>query len=191
MKKSIVWGVAASLVSGVAWAHPGHGLTTGFATGFLHPLTGWDHLLVMLSLGVWAARRPQGQGWQLPVLFVLAMAVAALTAMTWLSVSMAELLVAFSVLVMGALLLAEIKLSRSIQLAGVAVIAAAHGYLHGVELGNHWAALAGMVVATALLHGVGWALGRQPQSWASSVSRGLGGIMLVLGAYLGASLLWA
>ncbi|WP_024929626.1 HupE/UreJ family protein [Methylophilus sp. OH31] len=191
MKKSIVWGVAASLVSGVAWAHPGHGLTTGFAAGFLHPLTGWDHLLVMLSLGVWAARRPQGQGWQLPVLFVLAMAVAALTAMTWLSVSMAELLVALSVLVMGALLLAEIKLSRSIQLAGVAVIAAAHGYLHGVELGNHWAALAGMMVATALLHGVGWGLGRQPQSWASSVSRGLGGIMLVLGAYLGASLLWA
>ncbi|WP_047514440.1 HupE/UreJ family protein [Methylophilus sp. Q8] len=191
MKKSIVWGVAASLVSGVAWAHPGHGLTTGFATGFLHPLTGWDHLLVMLSLGVWAARRPQGQGWQLPVLFVLAMAVAALTAMTWLSVSMAELLVALSVLVMGALLLAEIKLSRSIQLAGIAVIAAAHGYLHGVELGNYWAALAGMVVATALLHGVGWALGRQPRSWASSVSRGLGGAMLVLGAYLGASLLWA
>jgi urease accessory protein len=191
MKKSIVWGVAASLVSGVAWAHPGHGLTTGFAAGFLHPLTGWDHLLVMLSLGVWAARRPQGQGWQLPVLFVLAMAVAALTAMTWLSVSMAELLVALSVLVMGTLLLAEMKLSRSIQLAGVTVIAAAHGYLHGVELGNHWAALAGMVVATALLHGVGWALGRQPQSWARSVSRGLGGIMLVLGAYLGASLLWA
>jgi len=191
MKKSIVWGVAASLVSGVAWAHPGHGLTTGFAAGFLHPLTGWDHLLVMLSLGVWAARRPQGQGWQLPVLFVLAMAVAALTAMTWLSVSMAELLVALSVLVMGTLLLAEIKLSRSIQLAGVAVIAAAHGYLHGVELGNHWAALAGMVVATALLHGVGWAFGRQPQSWASSVSRGVGGVMLVLGAYLGASLLWA
>ncbi|HCU84713.1 HupE/UreJ family protein [Methylophilus sp. UBA6697] len=191
MKKSIVWGVAASLVSGVAWAHPGHGLTTGFAAGFLHPLTGGDHLLVMLSLGVWAARRPQGQGWQLPVLFVLAMGVAALMAMTWLSVSMAELLVALSVLVMGALLLAEIKLSRSVQLAGVAVIAAAHGYLHGVELGNHWAALAGMMVATALLHGVGWALGRQPQSWANSVSRGLGGIMLVLGAYLGASLLWA
>jgi urease accessory protein len=191
MKKSIVWGVAASLVSGVAWAHPGHGLTTGFAAGFLHPLTGGDHLLVMLSLGVWAARRPQGQGWQLPVLFVLSMAVAALTAMTWLSVSMAELLVALSVLVMGALLLAEIKLSRSIQLAGIAVIAAAHGYLHGVELGNHWVALAGMVVATALLHGVGWALGRQPRSWASSVSRGLGGVMLVLGAYLGASLLWA
>jgi urease accessory protein len=191
MKKIMLLALLALTASASAYAHPGHGLESGFAAGLMHPLTGWDHLLVMLSLGVWAARRPQGQGWQLPVLFVLAMAVAALTAMTWLSVSMAELLVALSVLVMGALLLAEIKLSRSIQLAGVAVIAAAHGYLHGVELGNHWAALAGMVVATALLHGVGWELGRQPQSWASSVSRGLGGVMLVLGAYLGVNLLWA
>lgn len=191
MKKNILFAIAALVASTSAFAHPGHGLASGFAAGLMHPLTGWDHLLVMLSLGIWAARRPQGQGWQLPVVFVLAMAAAALTAMTWLSVSMAELLVVASVLLMGALLLADIKMSRSVQLAGVAVIAAAHGYLHGVELGNHWAALAGMVLATALLHGLGWMLGRQPQAWAQSVARALGGCMLVLGAYLGASLLWA
>lgn len=184
MKKNILLAIAGLVASTSAFAHPGHGLTVGFIAGFLHPLTGWDHLLVMLSLGLWAARRPQGQGWQLPLLFVVAMAVAALTAMTWLSVSLAELLVAASVLVMGALLLAEVAVSRSVQLAGVAVIAAAHGYLHGVELGSHWAALAGMVVATALLHGIGWWLGRQPQSWARSASRLLGGMMLVFGACL-------
>ncbi|MBF4987226.1 HupE/UreJ family protein [Methylophilus sp. 14] len=184
MKKSIFLGVTVSLMSGMAWAHPGHGLSHGFAAGLLHPLTGWDHLLVMLSLGVWAARRPQGQGWQLPVLFVVGMAAAALTAMTWLSVSLAELLVAASVLVMGGLLLAEVAVSRSVQFAGVAVIAAAHGYLHGVELGGHWTALAGMMVATALLHGVGWLLGRQTQPWAKSASKLLGGLMLVFGACL-------
>jgi urease accessory protein len=191
MKKNILFAIAALVASTSAFAHPGHGMASGFAAGLMHPLTGWDHLLVMLSLGIWAARRPQGQGWQLPVVFVLAMAAAALTAMTWLSVSMAELLVVASVLLMGALLLADIKMSRSVQLAGVAVIAAAHGYLHGVELGNHWAALAGMVLATALLHGLGWVLGRQPQAWAQSVAKGLGGCMLVLGAYLGTGLLWA
>lgn len=186
MKKSIFLGIAASLTSGMAWAHPGHGLVSGFAAGFLHPLTGWDHLLVMLSLGVWAARRPKGQGWQLPVMFMVVMAVAAFTAMTWLSASLAEVLVAASVLLMGGLLLADVAISRSIQLAGVAVIAAAHGYLHGIELGSAWAALAGMVLATALLHALGWWLGRQPQSWARSASRLLGGLMLVFGA----SLLW-
>ena len=191
MKKNILLAIAGLVASTSALAHPGHGLASGFAAGFLHPLTGWDHLLVMLSLGLWAARRPQGQGWQLPVLFVVTMAAAALTAMTWLSVSLAELLVVASVLLMGALLLADIKMSRSVQLAGVAVIAAAHGYLHGIELGSHWAALAGMVLATALLHGCGWVLGRQPQVWAKTVAKALGGCMLVLGAYLGTCLLWA
>lgn len=184
MRKVIFFALAALAASSSAFAHPGHGLENGFAAGFMHPLTGWDHLLVMLSLGVWAARRPQGQGWPLPVMFVVVMALAALTAMTWLSVSMAELLVTASVLIMGGLLLAEVKVSRSVQLAGVAVIAAAHGYLHGVELGSRWTALAGMVMATALLHGLGWWLGRQPQSWARPVSRALGGLMLIIGACL-------
>lgn len=187
MKKSIVWGIAASLVSGAAWAHPGHGLTAGFAAGFLHPLTGWDHLLVMLSLGIWAARRPQGQGWQLPVLFVVAMTAAALMAMSWMSVSLAELLVAASLMVMGGLLMTEVSLSRGVQLAGVTVIAAAHGYLHGLELGSQWTALLGMVLATAVLHGLGWWLGKQRQAWSMPASKVLGGVMLVLGA----SLLWA
>jgi len=184
MKKNILLAIAGLVASTSAFAHPGHGLASGFVAGFLHPLTGWDHLLVMLSLGVWAARRPQGQGWQLPVMFVVAMAVAAFTAMSWLSASLAEVFVAASVLLMGGLLLADVAISRGIQLAGVAVIAAAHGYLHGIELGSHWAALAGMVLATALLHSLGWWLGRQTQPWAQPVSKLLGGLMLVFGASL-------
>lgn len=187
MKKSILWGILASVASGVAEAHPGHGLTAGFAAGFMHPLTGWDHLLVMLSLGIWAARRPQGQGWPLPLLFVLVMTLAALTAMSWLSATFAEVMVAASVLMMGALLLSEVSVSRTVQLAGVTVIAAAHGYLHGLELGSHWSALVGMVTATAMLHGAGWLMGRQRQPWATHASRLLGAMMLLMGL----SLIWA
>ncbi len=187
MKKSILWGILASLASGVAEAHPGHGLTAGFAAGFMHPLTGWDHLLVMLSLGIWAARRPQGQGWPLPLLFVLVMTLSALTAMAWLSASFAEVMVAASVLIMGALLLSEMSVSRTLQWAGVTVIAAAHGYLHGLELGSHWAALVGMVTATAMLHVAGWLMGHLRQSWATHASRLLGALMLLLGI----GLIWA
>ncbi len=187
MKKSILWGILASLASGVAEAHPGHGLTAGFAAGFMHPFTGWDHLLVMLSLGIWAARRPQGQGWPLPLLFVLVMTLSALTAMAWLSASFAEVMVAASVLIMGALLLSEVSVSRTLQWAGVTVIAAAHGYLHGLELGSHWAALVGMVTATAMLHVAGWLMGHLRQSWATHASRLLGALMLLLGI----GLIWA
>jgi urease accessory protein len=182
MKKSILWGIVASLVSGVAYAHPGHDLHAGFATGFMHPLTGWDHLLVMLSLGIWAARRPQ-QGWQLPVLFVSVMALFAALAMVWFPMTLAEVLVAASVLVMGGLLIAKIALSKGMQLSVVALMAAMHGYVHGAELGSNWSALAGMVLATASLHGLGWLLGRQQQPWLKAVTQLLGGIMMGLGAY--------
>ncbi|MGP1715973.1 MAG: HupE/UreJ family protein [Methylophilus sp.] len=183
MKKSILLAIGASVVSGSAYAHPGHDLQVGFASGFLHPLTGWDHLLVMLSLGIWAARRPAQQGWQLPVLFVSVMAVFAALAMVWLPMSLAEVLVAASVLVMGGLLIVKGQFSRGAQFSVVALVAAAHGYVHGTELGQSWNALGGMVLATAGLHGLGWVLGRQQQPWLKMVTRLLGAVMMGLGAY--------
>ena len=43
------------LTPSVALAHPGHGI--GFLAGLEHPLTGMDHLLAMLAIGLWAAAR--------------------------------------------------------------------------------------------------------------------------------------
>ena len=183
MKKNILLALVALTASTSAFAHPGHGLETGFATGFMHPLTGWDHLLVMLSLGIWAARRPAAQGWQLPVVFVGVMAVSALSVMLWLPLSLAEWMVAASVLVMGGLLSANIKLARSVQVAIVTLAAAAHGYLHGIELDNRYSALFGMVLATACLHAIGWMVGRQQQPWLQKTIQLLGGLMVGLGAY--------
>lgn len=182
MKKNILLALAALAASTSAFAHPGHGLETGFATGFMHPLTGWDHLLVMLALGIWAARRPAAQGWQLPVLFVGVMALAATLAMTWLPISLAETLVAASVLVMGVLLVSKLQVNRTLQIGVVSLAAAAHSYMHGLELGSQWSALAGMVVATASLHLLGWLLGRQSHPRLQQATQLLGGIMLGLGA---------
>ena len=182
MKKNILLVLVALTASTSAFAHPGHGLETGFAAGLMHPLTGWDHLLVMLSLGIWAARRPAAQGWQLPVLFVAVMAVSASFAMAWLPVALAEALVAASVVVMGLLLVSYLKVNRAVQIGVVSIAAAAHGYLHGMEIGNQWSGLAGMVLATAILHGCGWVLGRQTSSRIQQLTQLLGGVMLGLGA---------
>ncbi len=184
MKKNILLTLAALAASTSAFAHPGHGLETGFAAGFMHPLTGWDHLLVMLSLGIWAARRPAAQGWQLPVLFVGVMALAASIAMTWLPVTLAETLVAASVLVMGVLLVSNVKVNRAIQVGVVGVAAVAHGYLHGMEIGNQWSGLAGMVLATTILHALGWVLGRQTNTHLQNATKVLGGVMLGLGTFI-------
>lgn len=47
--------LAGSGLSAAALAHAGHEQHSSFMTGFLHPLTGWDHLLALLLLGVFIA----------------------------------------------------------------------------------------------------------------------------------------
>ena len=44
------------LVSPFALAHSGLGHTAGLADGFMHPVTGLDHLLVAIAAGFWAGR---------------------------------------------------------------------------------------------------------------------------------------
>ncbi|HSI46355.1 MAG TPA: HupE/UreJ family protein [Methylophilus sp.] len=182
MKKIILLAIAALVTSSSAFAHPGHGLESGFAAGLMHPVTGWDHLLVMFALGIWAARRPTAQGWQLPVLFVSVMTVSASFTMAWLPIVLAEVLVAASVVVMGLLLISPLNISRPLQIGVISIAAAAHGYLHGMEIGNQWSGLVGMVTATAILHALGWVLGRQSHPQLQKATQLLGGAMLGLGA---------
>lgn len=52
----------------LAYAHAGAG--EGFLRGFQHPLGGIDHVLVMIAVGVWAARRGSRALWLLPATFV-------------------------------------------------------------------------------------------------------------------------
>jgi len=44
------------LASPFALAHSGLGYTVGLADGFMHPVTGLDHLLVAIAAGFWAGR---------------------------------------------------------------------------------------------------------------------------------------
>jgi urease accessory protein len=41
-----------------ALAHSGHPEAAGLVAGLLHPLTGADHLLALLAVGIWSARQP-------------------------------------------------------------------------------------------------------------------------------------
>jgi hydrogenase/urease accessory protein HupE len=46
------------------------GSSHGFTDGFLHPLTGWDHLLAMFAVGLWAAQHRGRALWLIPLSFV-------------------------------------------------------------------------------------------------------------------------
>src|SRR2546423_13386583 len=49
------WTLAVLLAAALpAAAHPGHGPISGFVAGVQHPLSGMDHLLAMIAVGLWA-----------------------------------------------------------------------------------------------------------------------------------------
>ncbi len=189
MKNQIILGVTLSLVSGLAMAHPGHGIGGGFASGFMHPLLGWDHLLVMLAVGVWAAKLGGQARWQLPLTFLAVMTLGAILGIASISFQGIETAIAASLMAMGLLLILHLPFSRRTQLLFTALFAILHGIAHGVELNlGSWQAnaspLIGMLIATALLHAIGYALGKQQHKlvqWSQSL---LAGVMLGFGASL-------
>jgi urease accessory protein len=48
--------VLAALLPAAAMAHPGHESGHNLMAGFLHPLTGLDHVLVIAAVSAWAAQ---------------------------------------------------------------------------------------------------------------------------------------
>lgn len=136
----------------------------GFADGLLHPLTGLDHLAAMLAVGVWSAltaRQARDMVWA-PLAFAAMLLAGALAGFAGLPLPAVEPMIAASLLVLGLLLVTKLHLPGPAAAALVGVFAVFHGVAHGVELAGETggaAALAGMVLATALLHTVGLAAG--------------------------------
>ena len=54
--KRILGALALLLTPPLAFAHPGHG-DNGLMAGICHPISGLDHLLAMLAVGLWAAQQ--------------------------------------------------------------------------------------------------------------------------------------
>lgn len=176
--------------SNVAFAHPGHelvgnNLESAYA-GFMHPLTGWDHLLVMLAIGVWASKLGGKARWQLPLTFLASMTIGAIMGLAGITFSGVETAIAASVMAMGLLLAINLPIPAISRIGIVAVFAVFHGLAHGVELHSQqgYAVLGGMLIATALLHAAGLLLGSQRVQLAKWLQTGLALVMMLVGGYL-------
>lgn len=146
-----------------AMAHSGSGALGGFTAGFAHPLSGLDHLLAMVSVGIWGAilRRPLLI--TLPIVFPAMMAVGGLIGLLRLPVPSVELGIAFSVLALGAAIAFEWKAPVAAAVLVVAVFAMFHGYAHGRELPHAADPVlysVGFMLATGLLHLAGIGIGQ-------------------------------
>ncbi|MFT7723566.1 MAG: HupE/UreJ family protein [Roseateles sp.] len=157
MKKTLP--LLLALPAAPALAHTGgHSHLGGFVDGVLHPLTGPDHLAAMLAVGLWSAmalRHPL----RAPLAFAASLLAGALLAMAtgWQMPAM-EAAITVSLAVLGLLVALRLAMPPAAGAATAAVLAFSHGAAHGLEL-HGAAALAGMVLGTAALHGAGLALG--------------------------------
>jgi urease accessory protein len=161
----------------LASAHILLGTSHGFQDGFLHPLTGWDHLLAMVAVGLWAAQHRGRALWLVPLSFVSVMMLGGILGLTGVYLPGAELAIAISVLALGGLVATMTRFTPSLSMAVVGLFALFHGYAHGHEMPAAAGAFpfsVGFVMATALLHGLGIAAGlslqKQPRvlRWAGA-----------------------
>lgn len=149
-----------------AMAHPAayHVMNASGAAldGFLHPLTGIDHLLVMVAVGLWAVRLGGRALWILPCAFVLPMILGGVAGMETAPRPVIEHGITASLLLLGAALGMAWKPSLPVSMTVVALSGICHGFAHGAEMpmgSLPLLFLAGMVAATFLLHAVGVAAG--------------------------------
>jgi urease accessory protein len=185
---AIAAGLALVLVyAAPAYAHVGGGGLGGFASGFTHPIFGYDHLLAMLAVGIWGAQMGGRAVWTLPVTFPLVMAGGGILGMAGVPLPSVEVGVALSMLVLGLAIAFAWRPFEPVALVIIAAFAIFHGYAHGAELptaADPAAYSVGFVTATGLIHVVGIAtgllIGKLLNGW---VSRGLGGAIAVGGLY--------
>lgn len=149
-------------VAGSAVAHTGEGLSGGFASGFAHPLLGWDHVAAMVAVGLWGAFLGSPAIWILPVVFPLVMALGGAMGVAGIPVPAVETGIAASALVLGLMVLFSVRPPIAVAAILVGAFAIFHGHAHGTELPDAANAVAysvGFVIATGLLHLAGIALG--------------------------------
>jgi urease accessory protein len=146
----------------VAWAHIQSGEAGGFVSGLSHPVSGLDHVLAMVAVGLWGAQLGAPAIWMLPVAFPMMMAFGGMLGLIGLPLPGVEAGIAISAIVLGAMVMGEVRPALPVSVAIVAFFAVFHGHAHGTELQPGQNAMLysiGFVVATGLLHAAGIAIG--------------------------------
>ncbi|WP_072396052.1 HupE/UreJ family protein [Hyphomicrobium sp. CS1GBMeth3] len=188
--------IALAMLPTAAWAHPGLHGETSFMSGFLHPLTGIDHMLAMVAVGLLAACLGGRSLWAVPASFILAMVIGGALSVAGVHIPVVEGGIAASVIVLGVLVAIQAKISVAFAAALVALFGLFHGAAHGTEMpvdASLFGYTAGFVVATAILHALGIAIAfvaaALSERHSQNVARLGGGAVAIAGIVLtGASL---
>jgi urease accessory protein len=141
-----------------AFAHVGQGDTSSFAAGLAHPLSGLDHIAVMVAVGLWAALKGGRALWLWPAIFVGVMLVGGALGMAHVALPFVEPAILASVVALGLCVALAIDLPVWSGAVLIGAFALFHGHAHGTEVAETMSGveyMAGFAVATASLHAIG------------------------------------
>ncbi len=166
MKRAAVTTFAIFLIfaPAAALAHPGHEGAGGLVHGFFHPVTGIDHVLAMIAVGVLAAQYGGRALWLVPMSFLVAMATAGAIGMAGIPVQIVEAGIGLSVVVLGLMIAFQIKPPTLVAMVVVGFFALFHGYAHGSEMPD---GPAGLSFAAGLSRCDRFAAERGRRTWAA------------------------
>jgi urease accessory protein len=177
----------ASLWPSLAWAHAEQGRAAGFLAGLHHPISGLDHVLAMIAVGLWGAQIGAPAVWLLPVTFPMVMAFGGMLGLMGVPLPGAEVGIALSGILLGLAVLAEWRPALWAAAAIVGFFAIFHGHAHGRELPAGASGLLysmGFVMATGTLHAIGIGIGVIHRwRWGRVALRGAGGLVAAAGVY--------
>jgi urease accessory protein len=170
-----------------AFAHPQKGEAVGFLTGFRHPISGLDHVLAMVAVGMWGAQLGAPALWLLPVAFPMVMAFGGMLGLIGVPLPGIEYGIAASAILLGAAVMFEVRPPLGVAAALVGLFAIFHGHAHGTELPPGQSALLysiGFVIATGCLHAIGIGIGTVHRwAWGQRLLRVAGALVAVGGAF--------
>ncbi|SHO65750.1 urease accessory protein [Pseudoxanthobacter soli DSM 19599] len=182
---------AFAVLPSIASAHTGVGDTSGFLHGMEHPVTGLDHILAMVTVGILAYQIGGRALWLVPLTFVVVMAFGGALGVFGIAVPFVELGIALSVIVLGAVVALGVKAPTAVAMALVGFFAIFHGHAHGVEMPENAGGIAyglGFMLATAALHiaglGLGYLIARFGDRYSPAAVRFAGGMVAVAGVGL-------
>ena len=179
--------VLATLAAPLAVAHTGAHEHFDLFAGLAHPVSGADHLLAMVAVGIWGAMLGGSARLALPVSFVLAMLLGGVAGQLGLGLPAIETGIALSVLVLGLMVSLAVRVPTLAAVAMTAGFALFHGYAHGAEApagGAFWLYGAGFATVTALLHLAGFGLGQSLLNRSRVLLQIIGGGMALTGGLL-------
>jgi urease accessory protein len=169
----------------IASAHNIQGSIGGFVSGCVHPLTGLDHIVAMVAVGMWGAFLGGRAMWMLPVVFPVVMASGGALGVLHVPMPGVETGIALSGIVLGAMVAFAVKPPLWVAAVIVGIFAIFHGYAHGAELpeaANAVTFAIGFVISTGILHLCGIAFGLLTKwPWGRIIVRVSGVAIMIIG----------